>query len=499
MADESSNQPYSSPVKRLEIKRYGYNLSFILPQDESQCLCTYEPTNSGGSPLTSSELQTHLEQFKITVGIFPEAMAQLLIAAASGEALKELLFASGVPMLPGEDGKINIMVTDALDDSKPENDESEKTDVESKVSEAVDLKHVQSFLNVEPGDLIAAIEPPGTGLPGKTVTGKVIPPQAGIPAIATIGQNVRLSDDGKQLFAEATGRVFQKDGTISVEDVYEVEGDVGFKVGNINFKGFVVIKGDVQDGFTVKATKGIKVTGNIGVCTIESDGDISFCGMNGQEKGNIICGGSLFANFIYEASVECVGNLLIDTEIRSCHIKTLGAITVKKGCITGGEYFALSGVECATLGSVSSLHTRLVVGVHYKDTEELNYLFNELKTLMAEFTAKKETSDIKLLTARRALITEKTHEVRLRIHEESNPKINVTQKLYEGVSITLGMITETTKEERKGPMSIIENTIEGGLRFLGMTQLAFKAMDIEQTFIQQHEMEKQKIMNVQEV
>jgi hypothetical protein len=64
--------------------------------------------------------------------------------------------------------------------------------------------------------------------------------------------------------------------------------------------------------------------------------------------------------------------------------------------------------------------------------------------------------------------------------------------LYEGVDITLGMITDVIHEERKGPMSIIENSIEGGLRFLGMTVLSFKAKDIEQTFIQQYELEQRK-------
>jgi len=81
----------------------------------------------------------------------------------------------------------------------------------------------------------------------------------------------------------------------------------------------------------------------------------------------------------------------------------------------------------------------------------------------------------------------------LRTYEQCNPKINVRKILYEGVNITLGNLSDLTREERKGPLSIIENTIEGGFRYLGMTPLSFKAQAIEQTFIRQQELEQKKL------
>jgi len=192
--------------------------------------------------------------------------------------------------------------------------------------------------------------------------------------------------------------------------------------------------------------------------------------------------------------IECAGDVKAETEIRNCHIKCLGVISVDKGAVAGGEYFALAGTECGNLGCITSLRTRVVVGVHYGDLEELNGLFNELKLLVTEFSAApKGTVDLKEFAKKRAVVTERTHEVRSRIHEQCNPKVNVKKKLYEGVNITLGIISDTIIEERKGPVSIIENTIEGGFRFLGMTPLSFKAQAIEQTFIQQHLLEQQKI------
>ena len=480
----------SVSASRLEIKRHGYTLALELGLDELECYCCYEPSTIGGTPLSYSELQGHLAQFKISVGILPEAVSSLLNAAASAKPVDRLFLARGIPVIPGEDGHVAIGVSDDLEEAEPEEGGAG----------TVDFRRVQAFLNVDAGELVATIISPGPGTPGKTVAGKIVPPLPGAPVKLEIGQNVRLSDDGLTVLSLATGRVCLRENVISVEDVYEIDGNVDFKVGNVAFKGYVEVKGDVLDGFFVKATKGIKVRGNIGVCTIESDGDISFCGMSGQGTGKVLCGGSIIANFISDAVIECAGNVTAEVEVRSSQIKCLGEISVNKGGLTGGEYFALAGIECANLGSRTALRTRVVAGVHYADLEELNGLFNELKVLVAEFTAApKGTVDMKAFAQKRALVTERTQEVRSRTYEQCNPKINVKKVLYEGVSITLGMTSDNILEERKGPVSIIENSIEGGFRFLGMTPLSFRAQMIEQTFIQQQQREQQrKSSNIQE-
>ncbi len=470
-------------ASRHEIKRYGYTLELLISADANECHCSYQPATTGGAALTEAELQGHLKQFRITEGVIPESVSLLLNAAAGAKSVEELLLAHGTAMIPGEDGYIELVVPDDLAENSSETGDEG----------VVDLRHVQSFLNVEAGDLAAKVHLPGPGTPGMTVSGKVVPPQPGVPIRLELGQNVRLGDDGLSIFATATGRVYCRGNEVSVEDIYEVKGDVGFNVGNISFKGFVEVKGDVQDGFSIKATKGIKIHGIIGACAIESEGDIAFSGMNGMGKGTIVCGGSLTANFIYETSIECAGDISVETEIRNAEIRCLGALRVNKNGVAGGEYFALGGLETAVLGNVSHLRTRVVVGVHYRDLEELNELFNELKVLIAGYTnAPRGTVDPKDFAQKRAAITERTQAVRSRSYVQCNPKINVKRILYEGVTITLGALTENVGEERKGPVSMIENTIEGGVRYLGMTPLSFKAQEIEQTFFKQYLLEQNK-------
>lgn len=463
--------------KRFEYKRLGYTLVLEVSPDGLNCVCSYLPSASG-TPLTLDELRSFMSQSKVVEGIMDEGIGAILDAATSLSSVSGILLASGVPMVQGEDGRIELVVSDALEEPEPADDDEAST---------VDFRNVQEFLNVKTGDLVGTILLPGDGIKGRSVFGRDIPAKPGEPLKLVLGPNVRLGDDGCSLFAETEGRVSCKGTEISVEDIYTIKGDVDFKVGNIVFNGFVDVSGDVLDGFEIKATKGIKIQGNIGICQIDTDGDIVLCGMSGQGKGKIRCGGSVTANFLNDVHLEAGGDLLVETEIRNCFIKTLGAVRVNKGVISGGETVALAGIETASLGTVTSLHTHVVAGVNYKDMEEHNRLFNEMKQLIADFNAKKTITDPKEFMKARAAIADRLQEIRSRQHPSSNPKVNVKKQLYEGVNITLDEHSEEIREERKGPMSIIENTIEGGFRYLGMTDLSVKAQDIEQAFVQQRD------------
>lgn len=472
--------PVANDAKQFEFKRPGYLITFKITPDTVECRCFYKP-NPAGAPMAYDDLQNYLNQAKIVEGIDADAVSTLLTAATSNKTVSELLLARGTPMVPGENGYLQLMVEDAM--------RSQTTD-DSNDNSRMDLRIVQQFFNVVPDEAIALIVPPGSGLPGMSVHGTMIPAQPGKPLIPVLGPNVHLSESGDTVYADTEGRVVINEAEISVENVYVVKGNVDFKTGNISFNGFVEVKGDVLDDFSVKATKGIKIQGNIGLSIIESNGDIAFCGMSGQGKGIIRCGGNIIANFINDATVECDGDIIVEYEIRNCHIDCLGSIKINKGVLAGGEYMALGGIESSTIGTVTSQHTVIAAGVHYRDQQELTRLFNELKELISQYTNNRANSDAKDFTTKRAEITEQVQQVRTKEYPRRNPKINVKKNLFEMVKITLGTISEDIREERKGPLSIIENTVEGGFRFLSLTDLSVRADEIERAFVQQYEMQK---------
>ncbi len=474
----SQTVPAAAKDERIEFKRLGFRLELTISGDGLICRATYTPSGNG-APMTATELQGFLTQARIKEGLVDPMLATLLDAAAQGRQISDGIIARGTAMIPGEDGTIQLTVTDAL--AAGHGPAAEAMSPEGRI----DLRRVQSFLNVASGQNFGTMIPPGAGTAGITVRGQTIPAQPGTPLVLTLLKNVRFGDDGVSLFAESDGRLYWHGTELSVEEVYLIKGDVDFKVGNIVYNGYLDIKGDVLDGFTVQATKGIKIQGNIGVCEISSAGTISFCGMNGQGKGRISCGGQVIANFIHDAQVDAEGDVLVETEIRNSVIRTNGAIKINKGVLAGGEAIALAGIESQVIGTVTSQRTRLIAGVCHRDLQELNQLFNELKELVASFNAPERRMDAKEFGQIRADITARIQEVRMRTYPARNAKINVRKHLYEGVNITIGQISEDIREGRDGPTSIIENSLEGGFRYLGMTDLSVGADAIDESFRQQ--------------
>ena len=467
-APENGDQ--QSAVAGKEYKMLGYSLFVWISDNKLECRCSYVPRQQGAM-MTLDELRGYLAESGVKEGFDDEAINSFAIRAAAGREMNGILLASGVPPVVGADGRISYCI-------QPSITVQEAVDEDS----TIDMHHVQTFLNVVPGDKIARLIPPEPGSPGRSITGQILPPQPGKPLNLKIGKNVHCEEDGFLFVADAAGRVCLVSGEISVEEEYVVSGNVDFRVGSIEFNGFVEVRGDILDDFDVAATKGMRISGNIGVCRIKSDGDIAFCGMDGQGKGTIVCGGSINANFIHDTIVECVGDVIVEVEIHNSIIRTLGRIIVNKGAISGGNCTALGGVEARKIGSPASVHTKLTVGVDYHDDEELEQLFADLEQNQVRIGESQSLQEIEELRKARTVLSDRILEIRGKTDPRANPKVNVKQAIYENVLLSFGEFHEEIKEQANGPISIIENTIEGGLRLLTMTGLDVKARDTEAAF-----------------
>jgi uncharacterized protein (DUF342 family) len=453
-----------------EYKMPNYSLYVWIADNRLECRCSYVPRHQGDM-MTHDELRGYLTDAGVKEGIDDEAVKGFAIKAAAGTELRMVLLASGVPPVDGADGRLSYCVQPSIT-------------IQEEVDEGstVDMHHVQSFLNVVPGEQIARIIPPEPGSPGRNIAGVVLPPQPGKALNLKVGKNIHCEEDGFLLVADAAGRVCQASGEMSVEEEYVVAGDVDFRVGSIKFNGFAEVRGDILDDFDVAATKGMRIGGNIGISHIRSDGDIAFCGMDGQGKGTIVCGGSINANFIHDCIVECIGDVNIEVEVHNCTIRTLGRIIVNRGAISGGCCTALGGIEARRIGSFASVRTKLVAGVDYHDMEELEQKFAELDQIQTRLGQAQSTQEIEELRKARAVLTDSILKIRSKEDTRANPKINVKQAIYENVLLSYGSFSEEIREQLDGPLSITENTIEGGLRLLQLTSLDVKARDLEIAF-----------------
>ncbi|MBW4055191.1 MAG: DUF342 domain-containing protein [Proteobacteria bacterium] len=477
MTDQPEPVPSTAPTPGgNEIKKLGYSLYLRIPDNYLECRCSYVPREQG-SMITRDELAVFLKQYNVREGIDQLVFDDFVLKAAAGRQQIDVLLASGTAPVAGADAYISLSVQPSA--AVRSGDETVTN---------IDMHIVQSFINVSTGDEIGHIIPAEPGIPGRNIMGMPIPAQPGKPLHMTFGKNIRVEENGATLIAAATGRLCQSSGEISVEEEYVVKGDVNFRIGSINFKGVVEVRGDVLDNFDITASKGLTVTGNIGACSIVSDGDVTFCGMDGQEKGRITCGGTLRAHFIHDAVVECAGDVIVDVEIHNCTIRALGRVVVDKGAISGGSCIARGGIEAKKFGSAASVHTKLHAGVDYHDVELLENLFSALTEAQNKMKKSQSQAEIEELRSRSATLTNDIMTIRGKTDVAANAKINAKSVIYENVQLIVGGATEEINEEKDEPISVIENSIDGGLRFLSMTSLDIKATDIELTFVREQKL-----------
>lgn len=476
----TNNSEKTVPPEKIagrEFQKTGYTLYIAISSDKMECCCSYVP-NDQGAMMTRDELLGYLKLAQVHFGIDDQVLDDFVGKAADGIYQRDVLLAQGVAPVNGVDAYLKYLVSPSV--------ESHHTKDALDALDPLDMRAVQTFINVTPGEYVARIFPHAHGSPGKNVSGVSIPQVAGKALPLKVGKNLTLDEETGRLVAEAGGRLCSNSREIFVEEVYSIRGDVDLNVGSVIHKGMVSISGDVLDGFNVTATKSISIAGNVGACNISSKGDISLCGMDGQRRGIILCAGTLQAKFLHDCYIECAGDVLVDAEIRNCTILCLGRIVVNRGEIAGGKYTALGGIETNNIGALNSVRTNLLVGVHYLDEEEKLRLNAAICNNQLELSDATSVQQIENLRIRDSDLADNYHDLCRRQYDQCNPMINVRRMIYGNTFVTIGNAREEIKEEISGPISLIENTIERGLRKIEMVSLDIKAKDIEEGFVRGH-------------
>jgi uncharacterized protein (DUF342 family) len=248
----------------------------------------------------------------------------------------------------------------------------------------VDFKDISRVENVVAGQLLARKIPAEPGQPGQTVRGAIIPATKGKDCEIFPGKNVKLSEDGLSVLAEINGQVLLLAGKINVEPMYTVPGDVNLRTGNILFLGSVTVKGNVEDGFTVKAAGNIEIFGSVGKCTIDAEGDIVVHqGIAAKTEGRIRCGRSLYSKFIEHAHVEAGEYVVVTDGIVHSFVDANRMILCqgKRAQIVGGRLRASEAINSKILGSVAGTETLLEVGFDPRSKERLVALDGTKKSL----------------------------------------------------------------------------------------------------------------------
>lgn len=379
--------------------------------------------------------------------------------------LEKTIIAEGDKPVDGKDGYIEFLY---------DLDGNEKRPLEREDG-TVNYKEVTSINNVRKGQPIARRISPEEGKNGKAVTGELLFPRSGKEARFKLGKNVVTDPEQSTMYAAIDGVVVKTDrDKINVFPVYEVNGDVDFNVGNINFVGTVVIRGSVQPGFRIKASGDIRITGGVEAAELEADGSIEIStGILGQHKGYVKAGKSIKSSFIQDANVEAGEDIIVSQSIMHSTTRAGKAVICQgtKGLIVGGTVQAGEKVVARTIGNSMSTVTAIEVGVLPELRNELIQLRTQMKTQMenldktekalnlldqmaavGQLSPEKLSMRIKLGHTKKqaadelAHLKDRTLEIEKSLEDTNKAKVVVGSMVYGGTKIVIGRYTRFIKD-----------------------------------------------------
>ncbi len=237
------------------------------------------------------------------------------------------------------------------------------------------------------------------GKEGKTVYGNPIKPMPGKDyPIFFDRKTVRaVEEEGKTtLFAVRKGAVYFAGDSIGVSNHLEIGDNVGVKTGNVDFDGYLTVKGTVEDNYTITTTKDIEVLSEYGVGSCReinsSEGSIYIRGgIAGKGKTVIKCKKNLYLKFVADAEIICDGSVHVGFYCLNSNIIAKEVILESlKGQIIGGNITADIRVLAATYGTPSEKRTNISVKgfdrIALKDSlEQLTQEIEQLKTSMNQY------------------------------------------------------------------------------------------------------------------
>lgn len=342
----SGNDPDVLPEYLLHISRDRVSILLDCPNPHSE---------------TDDIIQRILADFKtMEIPEYPDAeilKSILKTSCAPGQNLFEHTIMMGQAVTPSVNGRLEWS-RDFF---------AEGWEIDEK-SGAIDFWAKCESRSVKAGELLVCLHHPVEGVPGLNVFGNEIPVTKPNRIKLRAGKNVGISEEENTISYSATcnGRVRFADGTVSVDDVYNIKGDVNLETGNVVHTGSVMIQGDVGVGATLEVEGDIIVKGMLEPCHIKCGGSLTVAGgIVGEKDYAIAVAEDLIARYITEASLEIGGNILVGNEISHSNILCLGKIKVPKGRIAGGTSMALKGIRVSEAGASGSSVTHLIAGVDF--------------------------------------------------------------------------------------------------------------------------------------
>lgn len=425
----------------------------------------------GGAPVQMQDVLQEAARKGITVPLDVEAIERTL-----REGADNVLIARGQPPVAGENGRLQSLIP-AMKEKSPRIDENG----------LADFRELGDIFTVQAGDVLIRRIPATEGIPGHTVTGRVLPAKPGknITFASKLEGVIPDPNDPDVLIAAISGcPVIVKNG-VSVDPVYSVK-NVDLHCGNISYMGAVHVTGDVHTDMTIKASGDIYVDGTVENAMLEAGGDIIVKGgiigsselhtkPNEKFHAAIKCNGTCTARFVQNTHISAGNGIFIHdvamlSELTALHQIIVGDQGSRKGDIIGGTTRATMLVKAKNIGSPDYLKTQVIAGPDmllqerhnasvkaYADAAQklgdiikLLELARQNPGRLPPETLKTAEATRDALNAEMETLVENEMELRKEIDLANKAQVIVEKRVFGGTDIHIGSKHYRTTEEREG-------------------------------------------------
>ncbi len=464
-ADELAIIAVGDSLEQLDAVEEPYaRLIIDLSRDRMKATVKYD-TREGARPPTKEMVIAALNAEGVVYGIDEEAIENGI------KSFKPFIAAQGLLPVPGEnayiDRKFNLGVQ-----GKPVVDEYDK----------VDYKDLNLFVLAKENQTLAIRIPQTKGTPGKNILGDFVPAQNGRPVPMPEGKNTKVV--GERLIATVNGQIVDKGSRISVDPRLEIKGSVGVSTGDVEFDGTIQIKGNVEQGFSVKATGDIEIKGSVNGAEVTGRNVYISGGITGADRAKVYAEHDVRTAFAENAFIEAGNDIYIADIALHSHIRAGKRIIMetKHGQITGGHTVAGSEINVRALGNDAFVVTKVSVGIDpnlQKEYQDLRKNYKESKRRLTHITQTLNTLskiDInKLPQTRIDMINQLTRsqfplagqikrdekrilEIEAQLANMKNGRIKVSDTIYPGVKLSVnGLLKNIQSDYRRCTIFLNDN------------------------------------------
>lgn len=355
------------PQKVLSIEENG---SYVTIDDDEMTAYLYlVPPAKERENYTKDELLSFLQTNGVISGYHQSNLAAMVKKKIYH---REIVVAKGQPAVEGRDGYFEFKF----------DPDSYRT---PKVLEngRVDYMNMSTLPNVRKGDVVAVYHHAKIGQDGYNVKGKTIEARKALEIPPLSGSSVSNQDNPDIYLATRDGKVEYKAGTIDIQAVHEVFGDVTMITGKVEFFGDVIIHGNVEAGVVIRAGRNIEIRGTAEAVNLFAGGDVILGrGIQGAQKAKISARGNIFADFIEHTVVVAGGNVQANSVLNSrISADEKVILTGNKGAIIGGYTHAAMGISATEIGNAAEVRTVVRAG----NEKEVYIRYQEIRKKEAEF------------------------------------------------------------------------------------------------------------------